>query len=109
MKGTKYKINIEDSSEGLVIGKIIVVLIHNNSAVYFITEKYNALLLHDVGVYGFTPIQESYCCVKQDDLVDYYPLPKYVLCDIPIIVPHHSFLSIENNDNLGRGAEGDHP
>lgn len=43
--------------------------------------------------------------VKQDDLVDYYPLPEYALCDMPIIVPHHSFLS---NDDLGGGAGGNH-
>lgn len=96
LKGTKYKKNmlvvIDESSEGLVIGKIIVVLIHNNSAVYFITEKSKALLLRDVGVYGFTPIQELYCCVKQDDLADYYPLPENALCDMPIIVPHCSLL-----------------
>lgn len=65
MKGTKYQKNmfvvIDESSGGLVIGKIIVVLIHNKSGVYFITEKCKALLLHDVGVYGFTPIQGCYC------------------------------------------------
>lgn len=111
VKGTKYKKNmhviIDESSRGLMIGKIIVVLIHNNSEVYYVTEKREALLLHDLGVYGFTPIQGCYCCVKQDNLVDYYPLPEYILCDMPIIVPHHSFLSIESNDNLGGGAEGD--
>lgn len=99
VKGTKYKKNmhvvIDESFEGLLIGKIIVVLIHNNSAVYFITEKCKALLLHDVGIYGLTPVQGCYCCVKQDDLVDYYPLPEYAFCDMSVIVPHHSFLSIE--------------
>lgn len=97
VKGTKYKKNmlvvIDESSEGLVIGKIIVLLIHNNSVVYFITEKCKALLLHDVGVYTYTPLQGCYCCVKHDDLLDYYPLPEYAMCDMPVIVAHHSFLS----------------
>lgn len=92
-----------------MIGKIIVVLIHNDSAVYFVTEKCRALLLRDIGVYGFTPTQGCYCCAKQDDLVDYCPLPEYALCDMPVVVPHHSFLSAESNGDLGGGAEGDPP
>lgn len=51
-----------------------MVLTHNNSSVYFITEKCRAVLLHNIGIYGITPIQGCYCCVKQDDLVNYYPL-----------------------------------
>lgn len=113
VKGTKYKKNmlvvINESSEGLVMGKIIVVLIHNGSAVYFVTKKCQALLLHDIGVYGLTPIQECYCCVKQDNLVDYYPLPEYALCDMSIVVPHHSFLSADSNGDLGGQAEGGLP
>lgn len=63
------------------MGKIIVVL---GSAVYFVIKKCQALFLHDIGVYSLTPIQECYCCIKQDDLADYYPLPEYALCDMPI-------------------------
>lgn len=110
VKGTKYKNNvlvvINENSEGLVMGKIIVVL---GSAVYFVIKKCKALFLHDTGVYSLTPIQECYCCVKHDDLADYYPLPEYALFDMPIVVPHHSFLSTDSNGDLGGRAEGGPP
>lgn len=92
---------INESSKGLVMGKIIVVLTHSSSAVYFVTKKCQAKLLHDIGVCGLKPIQECYCCVKQDDPVDYYPLPEYELCDMSIVVPHHSFLSTDSIGDLG--------
>lgn len=97
---------INENSEGLVMGKIIVVL---GSAVYFVIKKCQALFLHDIGVYSLTPIQESYCCVKHDDLADYHPLPEYALFDMPIVIPHHSFLSTDSNGDLGGRAEGGPP
>lgn len=71
---------INESLEGLVMGKIIVVLIHNGSVVYFVTKKNQALILYGIGVHSLAPIQGCYCCIKQDDLVDIYPLPEYVNC-----------------------------
>lgn len=96
---------MEEISEGIVIGKIIVVLIHKDSEVYFITNKCKAFPLHDMGVYGLTPCEGCYCCVKQDELIDFYPLQEYAFCGMPIIVPHHSFLSTDNNGDLGGATE----
>lgn len=39
---------IDDDDEGLVTGKIKLVLIHQDSAVYFIAEKYHALHIPDI-------------------------------------------------------------
>ncbi len=43
VKGTKYKknmlVSIDENSEGLVIGKIVIILIQNHSTVYFLTEN----------------------------------------------------------------------
>lgn len=91
-------VSIDENSEGLVIGKIVIILIQNHSTVYFLTEKCRTVFLHDVGIYGFTPVQGCYCCVKQDDLIDYYPLPAYTFSDMAVIVPHHSFLSVYSHD-----------
>lgn len=102
VKGTKYKKNmfivISDDDEGFVIGKIKVVLIHSDLAVHFIAEKYHCMRLPDMGVYRLTLMQKSYCCVNQENLLDYYPLPEYTVHGTQIIILHHSFPSFQNND-----------
>lgn len=68
VKGTKYKKNmfvlIDESEDGLVVGKIKVILIHRDSAVHFFVEKYLALRLPNLG--------KTYCCVNQVNVLDYY-------------------------------------
>lgn len=97
VKGTKYRKNmlviIGEGSEGLEIGKIVKIVLHNNSEVYFITEKHKALYIHNMGIYCLTPIQSCYCCITLDSLLDYYPLPEYKMHGMTIVVLHHSFLS----------------
>jgi len=101
VKGTKYKKNmlivIDDDDEGFVTGKIKVVLIHKDSAVYFIAEKYHALRIPDMGVYSLTLMQRSYCCINQENLLDYYPLPEYTVHGTPLIILHHSFPLVQND------------
>uniref|UniRef100_A0A3P8S3X7 Uncharacterized protein n=1 Tax=Amphiprion percula TaxID=161767 RepID=A0A3P8S3X7_AMPPE len=90
VKGTKYKKNmfimIDNGEEGLTLGKIKVILIHRDSAVYFITEKHLAVRLLDIGVHCLTLSQKRYCCVNQENLLDYYPLPEYIVGDMAVIV-----------------------
>ena len=85
---------IDDDDEGLVVGKIKVILVHRDSAVNFITEKYLAVRLPNMGVHCLTLSQKSYCCVNQDNLLDYYPLPEYIVGGKALIVLHHSVLSL---------------
>lgn len=98
VKGTKYKKNmfivIDNGEEGLVMGKIKVILIHRDSAVYFIIEKYLAVRLPHIGVHCLTQSQKRYCCVNQENLFDYYPLPEYIVGGMALIVLHHSLLSL---------------
>ncbi len=102
VKGTKYKKNmfivINDEDKGLVIGKIKVIVIHKDSAVYFIAEKYYGMRYPDMGVYSFTLMQKSYSCVNHENLLDYYPLPEYSFHGTPVIILHHSFPLLQNND-----------
>lgn len=88
---------IDDDDEGLVTGKIKVVLVHKDSAVYFIAEKYHALRIPDMGVYSLTLMQRSYCCINQENLLDYYPLPEYTVYGTPLIILHHSFPLVQND------------
>lgn len=98
VKGTKYRKNmcvvISKDEDGLEVGKIMMILTYKNSAVYFITEKCKALCMHDVGVYCVTPINNSYYCINQEHLLDYYPLPQYSIGDMQVIVLHHTFPSL---------------
>lgn len=98
VKGTCYKKNmvvaIERVDEGVVFGKIKMILIHQESAVHFITERCLSVRLPDQGVYCLESTKK-YLCISQDKLLDYSPLPQYCMCDLPVVVLHHSFPSLE--------------
>lgn len=88
---------ISDDDEGVEIGKIKMALIHNNSTVYLVAEKYHAMRLPDSGVYSLTLMQRSYCCVNQESLLDYYPLPGFTVYVTPVVILHHALPSFQNN------------
>lgn len=71
---------IDHDDEGLVTGK-----------------KYHALRIPDMGVYSLTLMQRSYCCISQENLLDYYPLPEYTVHGTPLIILHHSFPLVQNH------------
>lgn len=99
VKGTKYKKNmflvLDQSDEGITFGKIKAILIQGDS-VYFLTEVYNSVTLIDQGLHSLamTPAKRL-CCVDQESLLDYYPLPLYKLCGLSVLALHHSFPSQE--------------
>lgn len=101
VRGTKYRKNmiimIKHDDEGLVTGKIKLVLVHKDSAVYFLAEKYHALRIPDMAVYSPTLMPRSYCCINQENVLDYYPLPEYTVHGIPLIIFHHSFPLVQND------------
>nr|XP_023659190.1 uncharacterized protein LOC111839475 [Paramormyrops kingsleyae]XP_023659191.1 uncharacterized protein LOC111839475 [Paramormyrops kingsleyae] len=95
VKGTSYKkgmyILLGKTEEELEVGKIELVIVHHGS-VFFISEKYLFVKLSDIGVYCVLgTAQEEFVCVRHEDLLDYYPLPAYEMCGMPIISLHHSF------------------
>ncbi len=95
-KGTKYKKNmyvaLKQDEEGLHMGEIKLILIHCNDSVYFVVRRQQAVELVDLGIHFLTEtVQDSnYMCVKQENLLDYYPLAQYKMNDIPVIIFHHS-------------------
>lgn len=95
VKGTKYKksmlIVIDEDDEGIIVGKLRMVLIHKDAVVYFVVEKYHAIRIPDMGVYCLKLMQKSYCCVDQDTLLDYYPLSEYTAHGTRVIILHHSY------------------
>lgn len=83
VRGTKYKKNmfvlISDSDEGLVAGKIKLILIHQGVSLHFVTQKYQAVRLPKMDVYRITPAERT-CCVDLRNMLDYYPLLEYTGC-----------------------------
>lgn len=58
----------------------------------FVSEKHTSVKLSDIGVYCDLGVaQEHYVCIKDEDLLDYYPLPAYNVYDQMLIALHHSF------------------
>lgn len=96
-KGTKYKRNmyvvLNQDEKGLHIGEIQLILIHCNESVFFVVRRQQAVKLVDMGVHCIVEKVEdsNYLCVKQENLLDYYPLAQYTMNDLPVIVFHHSF------------------
>jgi len=74
------------------MGEIKLILIHCNDSVYFVVRRQLAVELVDMGIHILTDtVQDSnYMCVKQENLLDYYPLAQYKKNDTPVIIFHHS-------------------
>lgn len=81
---------LEKNDEGLVFGRIKLILIHNATAVYFVTEKCQSVHLADQGVYCLTE-STYYVCTDHTRLLDYCPLPEYNMLGLSVISLHHSF------------------
>lgn len=95
VKGTVYKkgmlVLLGNNDEELQIGKIKLIIVQHDS-VYFVSEKHTFVQLRDIGVYCALGVaQQHYVCTKQDNLLDYYPLPDYKMYDMTMVVLHHSF------------------
>lgn len=95
-KGTKYVKGyvsiVDDSDDGLVFGKIAVILV-NDSGLYFVLELHHSVLLIDLGLHCLRCPPERSVCVNADSLMDYYPLPLYNMAGLFVVSLHHSVSS----------------
>ena len=94
VKGTKYKkgmhVVLERDDEGIHMGEIMLILIHHSDVAYFIVGRQRAMELVGLGIHSLTDHDSNYMCVKQDDLLDYYPLMEYKLNCKSLIIFHNS-------------------
>lgn len=99
VKGTLYKKNmhvvLKRNEEGIVFGKIQLILVNNSSNAYFVTKKYQTFCLTDQGVHCLSSQHNGYLCISEENLPDYYPLLEYSLCGLSVIALHHSFPFLE--------------
>lgn len=95
MKGTTYTKNlcivVAKDNDGIVFGRIKLILIHNGSVVYFLTEQCHSVLLVDQGIQRLNDPDPKYLCISHSKLLDYYPLPEYRILGLSLIALHHSF------------------
>jgi hypothetical protein len=98
IKGTLYKeglfVCLEEGDDGIVFGRIEVILVKRSCEAYFVTSVYQSLLHVDSGLYGLvdydpTGANVDFRCTSADSLLDYYPLPCYMFDGIHAIALHH--------------------
>lgn len=88
---------ISKSLHGVIFGKILFVLVNNDSELYFVTEKVQSLYLEDLGVYFLqfaSEMQSDITCIHLSDVLDYYPLVAYNADKGLHLCLHHSFIGI---------------
>lgn len=78
------------SDEGLEVGRIKLILVHQNSVVYFVSEKRHAVHLVDLGVYCITDVDQRLCTSRGAVRL----LPSPGIQNLPVVALHHSFPSL---------------
>ncbi len=60
-------------------GGLLIILIQSDAAVYFVMDKHKADYHFEYHLYSVTKQGTRLQCVNINDLVDFYPLPSYVV------------------------------
>ena len=96
-KGTEYKkglfVVLDRNDDGLVFGRIELLLAHCGSQIYFVVKKCQSLPLVELGVHSLIPEfsgKQDMVCVEAIKLLDYYPLPQYSIYNLSVISLHHA-------------------
>ena len=95
-KGTTYKksmlVVVDQNDQGLVFGRILLIVVNLGHEIYFVTEKCQSVHLLEAGVHGLVNDieQKTYVCIQADKLLDYYPLPEYHINGLSLIPLHHA-------------------
>lgn len=95
-KGTSYikgHFLVSKNDESMEFGELLIVLIHNDAAVYFVMEIHKADYHAEYHLYLVTKQSTGLQCVNINDLVDFYPLPSYIVDGHRVIPLKHSVLS----------------
>lgn len=81
---------LEKNTDGILFGKIQLIIIKNNHDVYFIVEQIQSVFLYEYGVHALLPNVLKFCCVHINNLLDYYPLSTYLMDKYCCICLHHA-------------------
>ena len=95
-KGTVYKngmfLPVKENEDGLVFGKILLIVVDRNKDAYFVTELCQSMYLVALGVHCIVGDNEKHACVciPAEKLLDYYCLPQYKINDLSLVPLHHA-------------------
>ena len=81
-KGTSYKKGnflVSKNDEPMEFGELLIILIQNDAAVYFVMDVHKADYHSECHLYSVTKQSTRYQCLNINDLVDFYPLPSYIV------------------------------
>lgn len=97
VKGTTYKkglyVLLTETEDGLLTGKIVLILVRNNCDVFFVISHHHASHLAHLHVYCICTEINAITLVNVNDLLDYYPLPVYSMQQMQVFALHHMFVS----------------
>ncbi len=74
-------------------GKLLIILIQNDEAVFFVMEIHKADSHSKYHLYSVKKQSTRLQCLNINDLVDFYPLPSYIVNGHQVIPLKHSVLS----------------
>jgi len=95
-KGTSYKKGnflVSKNDEAIEFGELLIILIQNDDTVYFVMGVHKADYHSEYHLYSVTKQNTRLQCLNINDLVDFYPLPSYILNGHQVIPLKHSVLS----------------
>lgn len=81
---------LKTNEEGIIFGKIKIIIVFNDTEVYFVTEQFQGVYSENYGVYAIVPINSKFSCEHISNLLDYYPLPAYLFNKFYCICLHHA-------------------
>ena len=95
-KGTSYKKGnflVSKNDESMEFGELLIVLILNDAAVYFLMDIHKADYHSEYHLHSVTKQGTWLQCLNINNLVDFYPLPSYIVNGHKVIPLKHSVLS----------------
>ena len=95
-KGTSYKKGhflVSKNDESMEFGELLIILIKNDAAVYFVMDVHEAVYHSEYHLYSVTKRSTRLQCLNVNDLVDFYPLTSYFVDGHQVIPLKHSVLS----------------
>lgn len=95
-KGTSYKKGeflILNNDESITFGELLIILIKDNTAVYFVMNAHKSDHLPKYHLYSVTQQSTGIQCANINDLLEFYPLSSYIVDGHRVIPLKHSVLS----------------
>lgn len=95
-RGTSYKKGlflVLKNGEWTEFGELLIILIQNDAAVYFVMEMYKADYHSEYHLYTVIKQSTRVQCLSSNDLVEFYPLSSYIVNGYQFIPLKHSVLS----------------